>query len=267
MPSRIDHLEFKMAPSKFVQGKPLFIKEDSYVQMARDLHTGFIVRLKTFLRRYPKLYTFIFYVLAPALMLGKHPGAIYKFVPAGGTVAEIGSGSRRLHPEIVNVDIHPWPEVDVLADAHDLPFKDGTLDGIVSAWVLEHLENPLQGIAEMKRVLKRDGHLYLSTNFLMPFHPSPHDYSRWTGEGLRSLFSDMEIVEVKPIIGPTASFLFITQEWLSLLLSFNISILKDLIWMFLVVATFPVKLLDLILIHYRAAEYISSGFYVIARKK
>ncbi|MEK9183901.1 MAG: class I SAM-dependent methyltransferase [Patescibacteria group bacterium] len=267
MQSRIDHLEFKIPPIKFVEGKPLFIKEDSYVQMARDLHTGFIVRLKTFLRRFAKLYSFIFYVLAPALFLGKKPSSILKLVATDGQVAEIGSGSRRLHPDIINVDIHPWEEVDVLADAHDLPFKDGSLDGVVSAWVLEHLKNPLQAVGEMKRVLKSGGYLYLATNFLMPFHPSPHDYSRWTAEGLRSLFADMEIVELKPIIGPTAAFLFVTQEWLSLALSFNISILKDIIWIFLVLVTFPIKLLDLILIHYRAAEYISTGFYIIAKKK
>ncbi|TSC89676.1 MAG: type 11 methyltransferase [Parcubacteria group bacterium Gr01-1014_3] len=267
MKSKLERLKFKIPPRRFIEGRPLFIKDDIYAQTERDLHTGFIVRLKTFFRRFPRLYSFIFYVLAPALFLGKPPRSIFKYVSSSGLVAEIGSGSRRLHPEIINVDIHPWNEVDVLADAQDLPFNDESLDGIVSAWVLEHLENPLQGIREMKRVLKSGGYLYLATNFLMPFHPSPHDYSRWTAEGLRFLFSDMEIVEVKPIIGPTSAFLFIAQEWLSLLLSFNVRILKDIIWMFLVIVTFPIKLLDLILIRYRGAEYISCGFYVIARKK
>lgn len=45
----------------------------------------------------------------------------------------------------------------VIGDAEHLPFKDGSLPGIVSSHVLEHLPNFDQGIKEIKRVLSPDG--------------------------------------------------------------------------------------------------------------
>jgi len=261
-------IQFKHPPFRLVQGKPLFIAEGEYREVVADFTASdFIVRLKTFFRGFSRLYGIIFYVLAPALFLGKGPKSIYKFVPAGGLVAEVGSGNHRLDPNIMNVDVHPWENVDILADAHDLPFGDGSLDGIVCAWVLEHLRDPVRAVEEFRRTLKADGVLYLSTNFIMPHHPSPHDYYRWTAEGLKELFSDWKIVELKPIIGPTCALLFIVQEWLAIALSFNIRPLKDFLWIILTILTFPIKIFDLLLIRYRTAEVITTGFYVIARKR
>jgi SAM-dependent methyltransferase len=180
---------------------------------------------------------------------------------------DIGSGNRRLGKNVINVDIHPWEQVDILADAHNLPFADSSVDGLVFSWVLEHMKDPLKVESEFRRVLRPGGCLYLSTNFIFPYHPSPRDYYRWTTEGLRELFRFWDVVEIKPTIGPMAAFLSVFQEWASLLLSFNIRWLKDLLWMFLVIATSPLKLLDLVLIHYKFAENISAGFYLIARKK
>lgn len=238
-----------------------------YRDSVGDSDNDFIVRLKTFLRRFSWLYGIIFYVLAPALFLGKGPKSIYQFVRNGGVVAEIGSGNRRLRPDTINIDVHPWENVDILADAHDLPFVDGSLDGIVCAWVLEHLKNPTRAIEEFRRTLKPGGVLYLSTNFIMPHHPSPHDYYRWTVEGLREIFSGWEIIELKPILGPTCALLFIVQEWVAIALSFNSRPLKNFLWILLTIMTFPIKILDLILIHYRTAESIVTGFYIIAKKR
>ncbi len=259
-------IQFKHPPFRLVDGKPLFIPDAEYQGVGADIKKDFIVRLKTFLRRFSWLYGIIFYVLAPALFLGKGPKSIYRFARSGGIVAEIGSGNRRLRPDTINVDVHSWENVDILADAHDLPFADNSLDGIVCAWVLEHLKDPKQAIGEFRRSLKPDGVLYLSTNFIMPFHPSPHDYYRWTIEGLRQIFHDWEIIEIKPILGPTCALLFIVQEWIAIALSFNIRPLKNFLWILITILTFPIKIFDLILIHYRTAESIVTGFYIIAKK-
>ena len=43
--------------------------------------------------------------------------------------------------EITNVDIGTGDNVDIVADAAALPFKDGSFDAVVIQAVLEHVEN------------------------------------------------------------------------------------------------------------------------------
>lgn len=260
-------VQFNRTPLKILEGKPSFIPDPQYAEFQADLRHGFINRLKTALKNFRWLYAFIFYVLAPALFLGKRPEALYELVPPGGLVIEIGSGNRRLRRGTINVDIHPWEQVDILADAHDLPFADGTVDGVIFSWVLEHIRDPVRVAAELRRILKKGGYLYVATNFITPYHPSPQDYYRWTADGLKELFSDFEITELRPTLGPTCAMLSVLQEWAALALSFNNGLLKDLLWIAMVILTSPLKLLDFVLIRYRDAEKISAGFYLIGRKR
>lgn len=262
----LNKIRFNRAPLEIVDGKPLFINQAGFQKMRSDLHTGLVNNLKTYLKKFSRLYSFIFYFIAPAVFLGKEPKYIYKFLTADGLVVNIGSGNRRLYPDTVNVDIYPWSEVDIVADSHDLPFEDNSVDGIILSWVIEHLEDPKKVVNEIRRVLRSGGYLYLSTNFITPYHPSPKDYYRWTRDGLEILLSQFEIVELKPHVGPTCAFLSVFQEWLALVFSFNSKLLKDILWIFFVVVTSPLKLLDLILIRYSSAEKITAGFYAVAKK-
>jgi SAM-dependent methyltransferase len=64
----------------------------------------------------------------------------------------------------------------VVADAHHLPFKDGSFDSVFSSDVLEHLHNPRKAVQEQARVCKPLGTIqaivpnrycpYYSKNFL-----------------------------------------------------------------------------------------------------
>lgn len=48
-----------------------------------------------------------------------------------------------------------------LGDAHFLPFKDDSFDGIICLDVIEHLFNPYAFMKEVKRVMKDDGYFIL----------------------------------------------------------------------------------------------------------
>lgn len=263
----LNKVKFKKEPIGSVNGKPIFINNSDYSLIKKDLDSGLINTLKIFFRKIPWLYSFIFYFIAPTFFVGKSPRSIYKYIPSGGLVAEVASGNQRLNSETITVDIYPWNEVDIVADAHDLPLADNSIDGFVFPWALEHMRDPKQIAREFRRALKPGGHLYLSTNFVLPYHPSPKDYYRWTADGLRELFSDFEILEIGVRVGPTCAFTAVLQEWVSTALSFNIKFLKDIIWILMVVISAPIKVLDLILAHYKFSESLAAGLYLIARKK
>lgn len=105
-----------------------------------------------------------------------------------GRTLEIGGGTgnfKAFVPEVVATDIQQAPWLDVVCDAHELPFADGSFDNIVMFDVLHHLERPRLFLDEAARVLKRGGRVVLvepaitpiSRIFYTHFHPEPVDMS------------------------------------------------------------------------------------------
>jgi SAM-dependent methyltransferase len=59
--------------------------------------------------------------------------------------------------DYVTADLEPGPNVQVQADARDLPFDDDSFDVIVCSHVLEHIPEDVRVAREMARVLTPDG--------------------------------------------------------------------------------------------------------------
>ena len=80
---------------------------------------------------------------------------------------------------------------------------DKRYDAIVCHQVLEHLPRPWAALAEFYRVLKPGGQVILSAPHLSRRHELPHDYFRFTQEGMRSLLSDAGFgnIVVRPVGG------------------------------------------------------------------
>lgn len=121
-----------------------------------------------------------------------------------GKTLDLGAGRAKYREiikqnaaEYIAFDMAPGPNIDVVGNALDLPFDAETFDTVVSTQVLEHVEKPWIMVKEIQRVLKKGGVCILTAPFLVPYHPDPHDYFRYTPEGMKSLFENenFEIIE------------------------------------------------------------------------
>ena len=60
------------------------------------------------------------------------------------------------------VDRYKAEGLDIrLGSAYDLPFEDASVSGLYCCWLLEHLDNPLQCLTEVHRVLRTGGYACL----------------------------------------------------------------------------------------------------------
>lgn len=108
-----------------------------------------------------------------------------------GCVLDCGSGPR-VHPDKRVVSFDQFPHDGVTpGDIADLPYVDDTFDLILSQAVLEHVRDPERCMAEMVRVLKPGGHLYIELPFIQPFHAAPDHFRNYTLPGLRLLCRDL----------------------------------------------------------------------------
>jgi SAM-dependent methyltransferase len=127
---------------------------------------------------------------------------ILEAIPHGtGVVLDLGGGRGSLRQPLqergyryINLDIqHLEPrEPSLLSDAHRLPFKDASLDRVVSKDTLEHFLAPYDVVREVHRVLKEGGEFIIWVPFMHPFHGT--DFYRYTPLGLRHLLRDFELV-------------------------------------------------------------------------
>jgi 2-polyprenyl-3-methyl-5-hydroxy-6-metoxy-1,4-benzoquinol methylase len=151
--------------------------------------------------------------------------------PAGPPkrVLEVGCGEgvvaarlSRCFGEVVALDLpdaglradwrqYPGPRY-LHANAHVLPFADGQFDVVVAAEVLEHLPDPVLGLAEMARVGRR--HLVVSVprepifrgcnlvagRYVRALGNTPGHLNHWTTRGFVRFVSD--VVEVREVTNP-----------------------------------------------------------------
>jgi len=160
-------------------------------------------------------------------------------------VLSVGGGPKREHPILINLNIGNFPNVDIVGDAHELPIKSKVLDGIVCCAVLGHVERPWDVVREFQRVLGHGGYLYVETPFLQPLHAYPHDYFRFTIEGLRSLLTNFQELESGVIIGPTTSLTVLIRKYMELIVPGRL--FKKMIKVTFGAIAFPLNRLDLLL--------------------
>lgn len=128
-------------------------------------------------------------------------------VAAGERICDIGAGGRRVRPDAVCVDITDGPNVDVVADSHDLPLEDNSFDLVICTGTLNLCREPEKVLGQVQRILRPGGLIHLEVGMFQPYNPEPEDYWRWTLPGLRLLHERVGFAEVRSgaHIGPMSA--------------------------------------------------------------
>lgn len=85
-------------------------------------------------------------------------------------ILDVGCGYLSDHKrrEGIGIDLHRGT-CDIVADVHHLPFRQSTFKKIYARNILEHLNNPMVALKELKRVLKANGVVSIT----LPIHHNP----------------------------------------------------------------------------------------------
>jgi uncharacterized protein YbaR (Trm112 family)/SAM-dependent methyltransferase len=119
--------------------------------------------------------------------------------------------------QFTDTDISFGPRTALICDAHDIPFEDQVFDGVIAQAVLEHVADPYRCVAEIHRVLKRDGLVYAETPFIQQVHGGKYDFTRFTHRGHRRLFRAFEEIKSGAVCGPGMA---LAWSWKFFLVSF-----------------------------------------------
>ena len=234
-----------------------------------DRKDSLVFQVKSLFKKIPWFYQILLYVVGPP-QVAKSARSFLKDYSASDVVLNIGSGPKSLRSDVIDVDIFPYLNVNLLADAGRLPLADHSVDAVICESLIEHLPEPAKLINEVYRILKPGGRIYFTVPFMIGFHSSPNDFYRWTDQGLMLLFKNFNDIKVDAFYGPTSAMTFLVGEWLAILLSFNIKSLHNfwiLVSMVMQIILKPLQLLDYLLVRYHHAKNIAYGFCLIAIKK
>lgn len=190
---------------------------------------------------------------------------VFDSLAAGALAISPGGGPVRFHPRIVNVNIGAFRNVDVIGDAHHLPYADESVDAIHSEAVFEHLAEPRAAALELRRVMKPGAFGYVCTPFLQQYHGYPHHYQNFTLQGHRYLFESVGfmVVDAGHAVGPMVALTTLVAAALRDLLPRPLNRLTWAGWMALALLLRP---LDRLLERSTAAHALCSTTFVVIQK-
>lgn len=145
-------------------------------------------------------------------LLGKTIGRVYfneavrvRCADLKGRVLDLAGGkspSYLIHLpisiDLVRTDLIASQGVEAVDVNASLPFPDASFDAVLLFNALYAVEEPASLAREIHRVLRSGGAWYLASPFIANEMPEPHDYVRFTREGLERLakkagFTDIDV--------------------------------------------------------------------------
>ena len=191
-----------------------------------------------------------------------------------GVVLDIGSGllvnrnasglSPSVRGRVIPLEIAPSGGIGVVGDAHKLPWRDASLDGVLIQGVLEHVRDPIRIVSEIQRALKPGAPVYAEVPFLQHYHLDPLDFRRYTVYGFEQLFGAFERADSGVMAGPASALTDMLTEFPALLfkppaLYWGVKLVTG--WLMS-----PIQLLDFVWARLPRAHIAAGGVYFLGRK-
>jgi SAM-dependent methyltransferase len=158
-----------------------------------------------------------------------------------GRVLNAGCGNRDIGDilrgfgagEVVNYDIDSSISGAIRGSLLATPFGDDEFDTIICNAVLEHVPEVERAIQELARVLKPGGYFIAAVPFLQPYHRSPTDFRRYTGEGLEELgrLHGLRTVEILPLHTIAQTLGWIAWEWAKEKRGWRVLAVYPIVWL------------------------------------
>ena len=185
---------------------------------------------------------------------------------SAGPSFSIGGGPLRAHPRFRNLNLSPFSNVDVVSDAHRLPFSADSVGALHCEAVLEHLERPETAVAEMFRVLRPGGYVFAATPFLQAFHEYPDHFQNFTLAGHTALFArcGFDVIDSGACVGPAFTLVDLASNWARENLPGRL--MSRAAWLAIRVAGKAFVQLDRILLRSKGAHRLASTTFVLAQK-
>ena len=255
IPILLDERKSVFSLADFVEERPTFFpKRRKIVQVVRSFTPSVSLNLKA-----KKNYTHLIQLLTAR---SKTP----RVLVIGGSIVGEGMDAFANHPdlELIETDVAMGPSVELVCDAHDIPFADQSFDGVVVQAVLEHVADPHRCVEEIYRVLKHRGVIYAETPFIQQVHGGKYDFTRFTDLGHRRLFRRFEEIDRGAVCGPGMA---LAWSYSAFLVSFTKSrIIAKMIRAFAAFTSFFLKYFDYFLIDRPGALDAASGYYFLGQK-
>ncbi len=244
-------------------GVPRFIDAKKSYGAASDPRA----KWKNALRKSPGLTRTLQFIFDPAHVVSSARKKLTKLLPKNSVVLNIGAGVKKWpNLRCINLDLDVYGNVDVIANAQALPFKDASVDAVVLEYVLEHVPDSTLILSELRRVLKPGGYIYATVPFMQAYHGNPDDYYRFTVNGFKQFLKNFDCVECTPFGGPTSAFVCTTKEFLAILFSFNSKFLYSVLSQLLIIPFFPLKYLDALLVKSPNAHNLAFSIQYLGMK-
>ena len=195
------------------------------------------------------------------------PDGVVVNIGAGGLTGcgcRLWQGVSAVGAKVYNLDIDNMPDVNVVADAHSMPFCEASVDSLVCQAVLEHVKDPGEIIKEAHRVLKPGGLLYLEVPFLQGFHADPHDFQRYTLEGLRHLTATFKEIDAGVSVGPVCAMIWIIRDAMSSCFTNKYLYLTSRFFWGWILS--PFRYLDYLSRNNKAAARLACEYYFLCQK-